>query len=118
MQVFEAEWQAYLVAGDRFYADPEDAEGAQHKFFQSSLFLLRLAVSADSTNASAEYHLGKVLARKSYTGFGTWNTDTLKAAIEQLARAERLAFGPYASLKPDIEIALRRERESLDSLKR
>ncbi len=118
MQVFDAEWQAYIVAGDRFYADPEDAEGVQQKFFQSSVFLLRLAVAADSINASAEYHLGQVLARKSYLGFGTWNTDTLNVAVEHLARAERLAIAAYASLKPNIEKALRRERESLDSLRR
>ena len=118
MQVFDAEWQAYLVAGDRFYADPEYAEGVQQKFFQSSVFLLRLAVAADSINASAEYHLGQVLARKSYLGFGTWNTDTLNVAVEHLARAERLAIAAYASLKPNIEKALRRERESLDSLRR
>jgi len=118
MQVFEAERQAYLLAGDRFYQDPEDAQGAQQKFFQSSLFLLRLAVSADSTNASAEYHLGQVLARKSYTGFGTWNADTLKAAVEHLARAEGLAIGPYQALKPEIAKVLQREQENLDSLKR
>ncbi len=116
MRVFEAEWQAYLVAGDRFYADPEDAEGAEHKFFQSSVFLLRLAIAAESASASAEYHLGEVLARKSYTGFGTWNADTLKAAVEHLARAQRLAVGRYQSLKADIDKALQRERENLDSL--
>jgi hypothetical protein len=116
MRMFEAESQAYLLAGDRFYEDPEDAESAQHKFFQSSVFVLTLAIAADSTNASAEFHLGKVLARKSYTGSGTWDTNTLRAAVRHLARAQRLAAGRYQSLKSDIDKALQHERANLDSL--
>ena len=116
MVVYQAEQQAYLVAGDRFYEDPEDAQSAQHKFFQSSVFFLTLAITADSTNALAEYHLGQVLARKSYTGFGTWDANILRAAVNHLARADRHAIGRYQPLKADIVKALRHERANLDSL--
>ena len=116
MRAFAVESQAYIVAGDRFYEDPEDAQSVQHKFFQSSVFLLLLAVDADSLNALAEYHLGKVLARKSYTGFGTWDQDTLKAALKHLVRAQALAVGQYASVRPEITAELRQQRQNLDTL--
>ena len=115
--IFDAERRAYELAGSRFFQDPEDAQGAQSGFYLSSLKVLRLAVAADSTNASAAFHLGQVMARKSYKGWGEWDIDTLRASIRHLSRAQALAVGRYNQLRPAIDASLRREQANLDSLR-
>ena len=107
------EERAFSLASLRFFQDPEDADPARPGFYQSSLKILRLAVDADSTNAEALYHLGQVLARRSYSGFGKWNTRVLQEAIVRLRAAERRAVGRYAYLKPAIDEDLSRETHNL-----
>lgn len=109
----EQEERAYDVAADRFFQSPEDAEGSRPGFYLSSVKALRLAVDADSSNALALYHLGLTLARKSYTGFGSWNQNELREAVNILAEAQARAVGPYARWRAQIARDLLRERGNL-----
>lgn len=103
LAVEDLETRAYDLAAPRFFEDPEDAQASRGNFYQSSVKILGLAVAADSSNAWAQYHLGAVLARKSYSGFGTWDRRLLAEAVEQLRNAEGRATGPYAALRPKIQ---------------
>lgn len=102
---YRLEEEAYLQAGEvtRFYSDPEDSQSDRHIFFQTSVHLLTLAVKADSTNASAAYHLGVVLGDQSYQGWGEWSASELRVALRWLALAKRMAIGSYASLRASID---------------
>lgn len=107
------EEEAFALASQRFFQAPEDADPARPGFYQSSVKILRLAVDADSTNAEAVYHLGAVLARKSYAGFGKWDTRLLREAVARLRAAKRLAMGRFAYLRPAVDQDLSRETHNL-----
>jgi hypothetical protein len=111
----DSEERAYAISSMRFFQDPEDAQGARSGFYQSSVKVFRLAVDADSTNAEALYHLGVVLARKSYLGAGTWDRSLLRQAVSALRRAQLRATGPYARLRSLIERDLARENHNLET---
>ena len=115
-RLFNLERQAEADAAS-LYAN-EDEEFDVHKFYQSSAFIFTLAVAADSSNARAEYHLGQVLARKSYQGNGEWDVDSLRVAVQHLRHARTIAVGSYLPLRVHIEADLRREQANLDSLTR
>ena len=108
---------AFAVASRRFLEDPEDADAARPDFYRSSVKVFHLAVDADSTNAAALYHLGAVLGRKSYSGFGRWSRPLLVEAVGTLRRALEKATGPYTETRPTIKEALERETQTLKSLK-
>lgn len=109
--------QAYELSAQRFFQDPEDAEGARAGFYSSSIKVLRLAVNADSSNARALYHLGAALSKKSYDGFGVWDSALVREAVVVLERAQGHASGSYANLRPAIAKALTDSRQNLSSNK-
>ncbi len=113
---YKLEEDAYIEAGNvtTAYADPEDSQADRHKFFQTSVYLLKLAVRADSTNASATFHYGIVLADRSFKGWGEWNQPELKIALSWLTRASRLATGKYANIRPTIDSTIAKQKEALD----
>jgi hypothetical protein len=117
MSLYRLEREAYTAASESpFFQDPEDAQTARAEFFQSSLKVLTLATAADSTNASAWYHLGTVTAAKSYQGFGTWDIDLVRMAISQLEIAESRATRAYRSIRPSIRKALGEQRKIIASI--